>query len=100
MTAGLAGQEDINANWKHRKHQSSLQPKECQACIDSNFPARHPVLGHYSSPISGRSGNHVVPLHEWVVLIALHGRERVVDMTVACLVSAHIQDQVPHAGLL
>ena len=49
---------------------------------------------------SASSGNHVVALHKGVVLVALHGGKGVVDVAVARLVSAHIQDQVPHAGIL
>lgn len=42
----------------------------------------------------------MVALDKRVILIALHAREGVVHVAVACLVSSHVQDEISHASIL
>lgn len=42
----------------------------------------------------------MVPSHEGVVVGLLELGERVVDMTVACFISTHVQQQVTHSSIL
>lgn len=56
--------------------------------------------GHQVLTILTILSNHVIALHERVVLIACHGCKGVIDMAMACLVSTNIHDQVSHGSIL
>ena len=56
--------------------------------------------GHQVLTVLTILSNHVIALHKRVVLIACHGCEGVIDVAMACLVSTHIHDQVPHSRVL